>query len=319
MDDKTDKKISIIVPCYNEAGNVKPMADTLTEIMEKLPYNYEIIITDNCSTDGTKEILRSLAAQDQRIKVLMNNRNYGISGRSGKNAGKYASGDVYISIACDFQEPPELIPEFIKYWEQGYKVVCGQKTGSEEGRLKYAFRSIYYKLIKALSDTPQYEHMSGILLYDIEVVRELGKYDDDVDFRFAVADMGYEVKLIQYKQRERRSGKSSYNVWRYLSYAISSMINTSTAPLRLMTVAGFLMSVVSFIVGLIYLVAKLLFWYNFQAGMAPILIGMFFLGSVQLFFLGIIGEYIGAILRKVSKIPDAILSEKINVEEKSED
>ena len=319
MTTNAKKKISVHVPCYNEVGNVKPMADTLTEIMRELPYDYEIIFTDNCSTDGTKEILRSLAAQDRHIKVLMNNRNYGLDGRSGKNSSKYVSGDVVIGIPCDFQEPPELIPEFIKCWEQGYKVVCGQKIGSKEGRLKYACRSIFYKLIKALSDIPQYEHISGIILLDREIRKELDKYDYDVNFRFKVADAGYEVKLIQYEQRERRSGKSSYNVWRYLSFAITSMITTSTAPLRLMTIAGFLLSVASFIVGFVYLIAKLLFWYNFQAGMAPILIGMFFIGSVQLFFLGIIGEYIGVILRKVSKKPDAILSEKINVEEKVTD
>ncbi len=309
------KKVCVTVPCYNEVGNVKPMADTLTKIMQELPYDYEILFTDNCSTDGTKEILRSLAAQDKHIKVLMNNRNYGTDRRASTGCGKYAEGDVFIAIACDFQEPPELIPEFLKYWEQGYKVVCGQKTSSKESRLKYACRCIFYKLINELSDTPQYENMSGILCFDKEVYEELKKYDYDVDFRFIVADAGYEVKLIQYQQQKRRSGKSSYNVWRYLTFAITSMIATSTAPLRLMTVAGFLMSVISFAAGLVYLIAKLLFWYHFQAGMAPILIGMFFIGSVQLFFLGIVGEYIGVILRRVSKTPEAILSEKLNVEE----
>lgn len=314
----TNKKVSIFVPCYNEVGNVKPMADTLTEIMQKLPYDYEIIFTDNCSTDGTKEILRSLAAQDQRIKVLMNNRNYGTDGRSDRNALTYVTGDVLISIACDFQEPPELIPEFIKYWEQGYKVVCGQKTGSKESKIKYACRSLFYKLINGLSDIPQYEHISGIELKDKEVLKEYMKSDYDLGFRFALADMGYEVKLIQYEQQARRSGKSSYNVWRYLTFAINSMISTSSAPLRLMTVAGFFMSIVSFIIGMVYLVLKLVLWHSFQTGMAPILIGMFFLGSVQLFFLGIIGEYIGVVLRKVSRNPDVILSEKINFDEKSE-
>lgn len=315
----TNRKVSIFVPCYNEVGNVKPMADTLTGIMQKLPYDYEIIFTDNCSTDGTKEILRSLAAQDQRIKVLMNNRNYGTDGRSDRNALKYVSGDVLISIACDFQEPPELIPEFIKYWEQGYKVVCGQKTGSKESKIKYACRSLFYRVINGLSDTPQYEHISGIVLQDKEVLKEYMKSDYDLGFRFALADMGYEVKLIQYEQRARRSGKSSYNVWRYLTFAINSMISTSSAPLRLMTVVGFFMSIVSFIIGMVYLVMKLVLWHSFQTGMAPVLIGMFFLGSVQLFFLGIIGEYIGVVLRKVSRNPDVIVSETINFDEKSEE
>lgn len=297
-------------------GNVEPMANTLTEILQTLPYDYELFFVDNCSTDGTKEILRSVAEKDKHIKVLMNSRNYGTDGRSSRNAFQYVSGDVLIMIACDFQEPPELIPEFVKYWEQGYKVVYGQKTSSQEGKFKYACRSLFYKIIKGLSETPQYEHISGIVLQDREVLEEYLKSDYDISFRFAVADMGYEIKMIQYEQRKRLSGKSSYNIWRSLTFAINSMIATSVAPLRLMTVIGVLLSVLSFIVGVVYLVMKLLVWDRFQAGMAPVLIGMFFLGSVQLFCMGIIGEYIGVILRKVTRQPDVILSEKINVDEK---
>lgn len=318
MDTEIKKKISIYVPCYNEVGNVKPMADTLTEIMGKLPYDYEIIFTDNCSTDGTKEILRSLAAQDKHIKVLLNSRNYGTDGRSFRNAIQYVSGDVFISIACDFQEPPELIPEFIMYWEQGYKVVCGQKTGSEEGKVKYALRCLFYKIINLFSEIPEYENLSGIKILDKKVVKECMKADYDIELRYLLADMGYKVKLIPYKQRERRSGKSSYNIWRYLTFAIDSMISTSVTPLRLMTVTGFSMSVLSFIIGLIYLFLKLFLWDDFQNGIAPILIGMFFFGSVQVLFLGIIGEYIGVILRKVTRQPDVIVSEKINFDDDRE-
>lgn len=310
------KKISIAIPCYNEAGNVQAMAETLTTILRELPYDYEIVFTDNCSTDGTKDILRELAAQDGHIKVLMNNRNYGvIDGRSGRNMSYYLTGDVIIDIACDFQEPPELIPEFIHYWEQGYLVVCGQKTGSKEGWLKYGCRSIFYKLIQLLSDIPQYEHISGITLYDRRIMEECKKVDYDINFRFVLADMGYQVKLIPYEQKKRRSGKSSYNLWRSLSFAINSMVSTSVAPLRIMTVLGVMMSAMSFLIGVVYLCLKLIHWHNFQAGTAPILIGMFFLGSLQLFFMGILGEYIGVILRKVTRQPDVILSEKINIED----
>ena len=184
------KKVSICVPCYDEVGNVREMAETLTGIMQKLPYEYEIIFTDNCSTDGTKDILRELAAKDTHIKVLMNSRNYGTGGRSERNTLKYITGDVSIGIVCDFQEPPELIPEFLKYWEEGYKVVCGQKTGSKEGKIKYACRHLYYKIIQQLSDVPQYEHISGIILIDREILQEYVKTDYDFQFRFAVADMG---------------------------------------------------------------------------------------------------------------------------------
>ncbi len=308
------KKISIFVPCYNEEDNVKPMAETLSRIMQSLDYDYEIVFRDNCSTDGTRRHLRELARQDKRIKVLMNNRNYGTEGR-GRKVMKYCSGDAVVEIACDFQEPPELIPEFIKEWEAGYKVVGGQKTASQEGRFIYFLRHLYYKIMTAFSDVPQYAHMSGILLLDREVVDEILKIDEDIVTRNAVADMGYDVKLIQYVQQKRRSGKTSYNVWRYLSFALNSMINTSTMPLRLMTILGFFMSFVSFLLGVVYLIMKFTIWGRFSAGIAPILIGMLFLGSVQLMFMGVLGEYIGVILRKVSRRPDVILCEKLNFDE----
>lgn len=308
------KKISIAVPCYNEVGNVREMAEVLSSIMHNLPYEYEIIFTDNFSTDGTRDILRKLAANDNHVKVLMNSRNYGTNGRSDRNTLRYVTGDVFISIACDFQEPPELLPEFIKWWEQGYKVVCGQKTGSEEGKIKYACRRLYYRIIQCLSSVPQYEHISGITLIDKEVLDRYMKTDYDYQFRFAVADMGYDVKLIPYKQRARKSGKSSYNIWRSFSFAINSMVTTSATPIRIMTVIGLALSFLSFLIGLIYLIWKLIWWQNFQIGTAPVLIGMFFLGSVQIFFLGIIGEYIGEVLSRVSTQPEVVTTEEINFE-----
>lgn len=313
------KKISIFVPCYNEEKNVKPMAEALSRIMQSQDYEYEIVFRDNCSTDETRRYLRELAAEDKHIKVLMNNRNYGTSGRGQHLVFRNCSGDALIIIACDFQEPPELIPEFIAAWEQGYKVVGGQKTASKEGSFIYALRHLYYKIINAFSDVPQYAHMSGILMLDREVIDELLKTDEDITPRNAIADMGYEVKLIQYVQEKRRSGKSSFNVWRYLSFALNSLINTSTKPLRIMTVTGFVMSFISFVLAVMYLIVKFTIWYRFPAGIAPILIGMLFLGSVQLLFMGVLGEYIGVILRKVSRKPDVILNDKLNFDEQDDE
>lgn len=307
------KRVTVFVPCYNEKDNVVPMADAICQIMDKSGYEYEILFVDNCSTDGTKDHLRRLAGNDKRIKVLMNSRNYGFDGRSGRNAFRYASGDAILTIACDFQEPPERIPEFLYWWTQGYKVVCGKKNSSQEGWLKYHLRDAYYRIIDYLSETPQYSHISGITLMDKEVLSEWMKSDYDYYFRFALADMGYQPKFIEYEQQKRRSGKSSYNLWRYLAFAIDSMVATSRLPLRFITVIGGSMSFVSFLIGLFYLVFKLLYWDMFSAGMAPILIGFFFIGSLQLFLMGIIGEYIGVILRKVTHRPDVILSEKINI------
>lgn len=312
------KKVSVCVPCYNEVGNVRDMAETLTGIMQGLPYEYEIIFTDNCSTDGTKDILRELASKDTHIKVLMNSRNYGTDGRSDRNTGRYITGDVMLSIPCDFQEPPEFIPEFIKYWEEGYQVVCGQKTSSEEGKIKYACRHLYYRIIQALSNVPQYEHISGIMLIDRDILEKFIKTDYDFQLRFAIVDMGCKVKLIPYKQRKRKSGRSSYNIWRYLNYAINSLVTTSVAPIRIMTVAGLCFSFFSFVIGLIYLIWKLVWWQDFQMGTAPILIGMFFLGAVQIFIMGLIGEYVGEILNRVSKKPDVVTTEEINFDSQAE-
>lgn len=315
-DDMDNKKlISVIVPCYNEGINVKNMGETLVSILDKTGYLFEILFVDNCSTDDSKEYLYELILKDKRIKALINNRNYGVGGRKGRECFSSVKGDVVISIACDFQEPPERIPEFIEWWEKGYKVVCGQKIGSKEGNFKYGLRQIFYKIINGLSDIPQYANISGITLLDREVVNEYLKIDDDIDLRFALADMGYEIKLIQYEQQNRKYGKSSYNIWRYLSFAINSMVNTSTAPLRLMTVAGFLLSLISFIIGAVYLIMKLIWWNRFPMGTAPILIALFFIGSVQLLFMGIIGEYIGVVLRKVTRQPDLIVRERINFDD----
>ncbi|MBO5472333.1 MAG: glycosyltransferase [Lachnospiraceae bacterium] len=315
-----EKKISIMIPCYNEERNVRAMAETIIKIMESVSYDYEIVFTDNDSKDNTKKILRELAAENSRIKVLINNRNYGTGGRSSRNTMRYLSGDIIMYLPCDFQEPPELIPKFIKYWEDGYKVVYGQKTGSKEGKIKFFLRSLFYKIINTLSEVPQYENMSGLFLIDREVYDEFEKTDEDLILRYALADMGYKIKLVQYVQEERRGGeKSRFSLGGYLSFVMNSMVNTSTGPLRVMTIIGFGMSLVSFLIGLVYLIMKLTLWYRFQTGMAPILIGMFFLGSIQLLFMGVLGEYIGAVLRKVSKRPDIILSEKINFEESNKE
>lgn len=273
------KKICIHVPCYNEEGNVRAMAEKLIEIMDGTAYNYEIFFVDNCSTDQTVNILRELAKSNKKIKVIVNTRNYGLSWRNGRNAMRYMHGDAYIYIPCDFQEPPELIPKFIEAWENGYKIVIGQKIASNESKIKYKLRCVFYKIIDYFSEAPQLTNASGIVLRDKEAIERLAEdYDSDVSVRFAVADLGYDVKLIQYKQNARKSGKSSYNIWRNLSFAIHSLTITSTKPLRIITVLGIIMSSITFAIGAAYLVLKFIFWNRFQAGMAPILIGMFFWG-----------------------------------------
>lgn len=308
------KKISICIACYNETGNIKELVDRVTKIMMKEQYEYEIIFSDNASTDGTQDILKELAERDKRIKVIINNRNYGPT-KSAKNALKHAVGAAVVGLAADLQDPPELIPQFLREWENGYKLVCGQKTSSEEGIVKYKLRDLYYNIINLFSNSPQYKHISGIALYDKGVLKEMLLADPDIAFRHLIPELGYSVKLIPYKQNKRKSGKSSYNIARYFSFAMDSLISTSTAPLRVATVLGCMMSFLSFVVGIIYLTMKLRYWHQFAMGTAPMVIGMFFLGSVQLLFIGLVGEYVGAILRKVTKQLPVIEKELINFEE----
>ena len=308
------KMITICIPCYNEEPNIKPMAEALTKQMKRYKgvYDYEIIFRDNCSTDNSAKVFREIASTDSHIKVIINARNYGINPLKNSFEGR-VSGDVIISLPADFQSPPELIPEFIEWWEKGYEVVCGYKPSSEENRLMFSIRQLFYKLIAHYSDIPQYNNMTGITLMSrriFEIKRECG---GDVPFRYFISELGCPVKLVPYVQQKRRAGKSSYNFWRYLTFAINSMIATSTVPLRIATVAGFVTGMLSFILGIAYLVIKLILWNRFSAGIAPVLIGMFFIGSVQLFFIGVVGEYVGGILHKVSERRPPIVKELINI------
>ncbi len=311
------KKISVCIVCYNEEGNVYPMYVAVTKQMEKFAdrYNYEIIFADNDSKDKTRDILRSIAKNDKHVKVIFNTRNFGPM-RSGTNCERRATGDVLVSLPCDFQVPPELIEEYIKFWEEGNLIVSGQKMESEENMFKFFLRKVYYKIIKMFSDIPQYEQLCGLIVMDRKIVDVIRQADEpEMSFRHLIAELGYKMKLVPYKQQKRREGKSSYNLYRYFDFAITSLINTSYLPLRLAVIAGFIMSIICFIISMVYLVYKLTHWDTFNTGMAPVVIGMFFLGSVQLLVLGILGEYIGMILKKLRKYPVVVEEEVINFDE----
>lgn len=313
------KKISILVPCYNEEQNIEPMAECLNEIMDqyKSKYEYEIIFRDNASTDKSLQIMHSIAAKNSHIKIIANVRNYGVNPKKDTFFGR-VSGDVVICIACDFQEPPELIPEFISWWEKGYEAVCGQKISSKEGKFKYKCRQVFYDIIDLFSEVPQYRNMSGINLLSRRIFELSMKYNDTY-LRYFLSDIGCKVKLIPYEQQERRSGKSSYNIWRYLSFAVYSLTSVSTAPLRLASVMGFCMSFISFIIGIIYLIYKLIYWDSFVVGTAPMVLGVFFLGSIILFFIGVVGEYVGITLRTVQRQSPPLVKELINFDNAEND
>lgn len=308
-----EKKISICISCYNEEQNVIPLYHAIREALKETPqYDYEIIFADNGSSDGTQKNLRILASKDYKVKVIINNHNFG-AGRSAAHCVERATGDAVIGMAADFQEPPELIPKFIQAWQAGSLVVLGQKKNSEEKGLMKWCRKLYYHIINAMAEFPQYNQVTGFGLQDrsvVDLINSLG--DKNVPTRNLLAELGYEVELIPYDQPVRKYGKSSYNFFRYLDYAINSVVRSSRVLLRTATIMGGIASVVSFIIGVVYLIYKLLNWNTFMAGMAPMMIGIFFLGSVQLLFLGVIGEYIGAILNQIVKRPLVVEKETIN-------
>ena len=311
------KKISVLIPCYNEAENVGPISRAVTEILEKeLPqYDYELVFIDNDSTDGTRDIIRGLCADNPRIKAILNARNFG-QFNSPYYGMLQVTGDCVIEMVADFQDPVEMIPKYIHEWEKGYKIVIGIKTSSKENRLMYWLRSCYYKTIKKLSDVEQIEHFTGSGLYDREFIEVLRNLDDPTPFlRGIVAELGYKRKEIPYDQPKRRAGKTHNNFYRLYDAAMLSVTSYTKAGLRLATIFGSICAVVSMLIAMVYLVMKLIWWDRFPAGMAPMLIGMLFLGSVQLFFIGFLGEYIMSINQRVMKRPLVIEEERINFNE----
>ena len=311
------KKISILIPCYNEAENVGPISKAVTEIVERelSRYDYELVFIDNDSTDGTRDIIRGLCADNPRIKAILNARNFG-QFNSPYYGMLQVTGDCVIEMVADFQDPVEMIPKYVHEWEKGYKIVIGIKTSSKENRLMYWLRSCYYKTIKKLSDVEQIEHFTGSGLYDREFIEVLRSLDDPTPFlRGIVAELGYRRKEIPYEQPRRRAGKTHNNFYRLYDAAMLSVTSYTKAGLRLATIFGSICAVVSMLIALVYLVMKLIWWDRFPAGMAPMLIGMLFLGSVQLFFIGFLGEYIMSINQRVMKRPLVIEEERINFNE----
>lgn len=313
------KTISVVVPCYNEEENVRPLADALREMFGRdLPeYVYEIIFIDNDSQDTTRDIIRSLCAEDKGIKGIFNAKNFG-QFNSPYYAMLQSTGDCTILMAADFQDPVEMIPKYVKEWESGYKIVIGIKKSSQENKFMYWLRGCYYKLIKKLSDVEQIEQFTGFGLYDKRFIKVLRELDDPTPFlRGIVAELGFKRKEIPYEQPKRRAGKTSNNLYRLFDAAMLSITSYTKVGLRLATIAGSVCAGISMLVAVIYLIMKLIYWDRFAAGMAPLLIGMCFLGSVQIFFIGLVGEYILTINSRVMKRPLVVEEERLNFEEES--
>lgn len=307
------KFISVITPCFNEAGNVEELHARIKAVFDALPqYDYEHIYIDNASTDGTMEVLRRLANEDKRVKVILNNRNFGHI-RSPHHAVIQARGDAVIALVSDLQDPPEMIADYLQKWEEGWPIVLGQKTNSEESRVFFALRKIYYRVVNRLSDAPLLENVTGAGLYDQKVIEMFRKLDDPYPYtRGLIGELGYPVARIPFTQPRRKSGITKNNFYTLFDIAMLGVTSHSKVPLRLATMLGFGMSLLSFLAGTGYLIYKLIFWNSFSVGVAPLVIGLFFLGSVQMLFLGIIGEYIGSIHTQVMNRPLVVEKERIN-------
>jgi polyisoprenyl-phosphate glycosyltransferase len=308
--------ISIVTGCFNEEENVDELYKEIRDAIATLPgYTYEHIFIDNASTDGTVKRLRAIAAQDRNVKVIINTRNFGHI-RSPYYALLQAKGEAVIGMASDLQDPPSLIPELVRKWEEGYKVVMAVKPSSNDSLALKAFRRIYYDILGRVANIKLVKNFTGFGLYDREVIEALKQIDDPYPyFRGLVADLGFEAATIPFNQPRRKRGVTSNNFLTLYDLAMLGLTSYSKAPLRLATMLGFMMSLTLFVVAFGYLVMKLLFWYRFSFGQAPLLIGIFFLGSVQLLFIGLIGEYIGAIHTQVQHRPLVIEKERINFED----
>ena len=314
------KKISITIPCYNEEENVYPLHDALVEMFERdLPnYEYELLYIDNCSSDRTRELLKELGKQDKHVKAILNAKNFG-QFNSPYYGMMQTTGDCTILMAADFQDPVEMVPKYVAEWEKGYKIVIGRKTSSKESSIVYHLRSLYYKIIKKFSEVEQIEHFTGFGLYDKDFMDVLRNLKDPTPFlRGIVAELGYKRKEIPYEQPQRRAGKTHNNWYSLYDAAMLSFTSYTKIGLRLATFIGIFVGALSFIIAIVYLIMKLVFWDTFTAGMAPVIIGMFFLGSVQLFFLGFMGEYILSMNQRIMNRPMVIEEERINFDANDE-
>jgi glycosyltransferase involved in cell wall biosynthesis len=309
------KTISILTPCYNEESNLQDVYERVRAQMVKLgKYRYEHVFIDNNSTDTSLQILKRLASADRNVKVIANARNFGHI-RSPMHAFLETRGDAVIGIVADLQDPPELIPEMIDRWEKGSFMVLGIKRSSEENRLMFWIRQRYYSWVQRLSSIETFENFTGFGLYDRKVVEAVRAFDDPYPyFRGMIAEIGLPHSEILYDQPRRKRGLTKNNFYSLYDMAMLGITNLSKVPLRFVTLLGFACSLISLFVGFVYLLYKLLFWANFTVGVAPLVIGLFFLGSVQLLSLGILGEYIGSIQTQVRKRPYVIEKERINFE-----
>ena len=311
------KVISIMIPCYNEEEHARPIYEAVRdELISSCPnYDYEILFIDNKSQDRTREIIEDICARDKHVKAIFNCKNFG-QFNSPYYGITQTSGDCTITICADFQDPVELIPRFVAEWEKGYKIVIGRKTRSQESKVMYFLRGCYYKLIRSMSNVEMIEQFTGFGLYDKSFVETLRNLKDPTPFiRGIVAELGPERKEIEYEQPKRRAGKTHNNFMSLYDAAMLSFTSYTKAGMRIATFLGFIIAFLSFIVAMGYLIAKLCMWNRFTAGYAPMMIAIFFMGGVQLAFLGFLGEYVMNMNTRLMNRPLVVEEKRINFDE----
>lgn len=311
------KTVSVVIPTYNEEENVPRIAGRIKNLFGSMlsGYQYEILFIDNCSTDGTRGMIEALAAQDGHIRAIFNARNFGFT-RSTFYGLSQAGGDCAVLVFADMQDPPELIADFIKKWEQGYKIAIGIKSKSRENPLMYGIRQMYYQFIKKIGDVEHIEQFTGFGLYDAAFIQVLRKLDDPLPYlRGIVAELGYDYALVYYEQAKREYGRSKFNFMKLYDLAMLGITSYSRVLTRMATILGFCASVLSLFVALVTLVIKLCNWDSFSIGIAAISVGVYFFGSVILFFLGLIGEYIVNINIRTMHHPLVVEERRINFDD----
>ena len=307
------KTITIVTPCYNEEDNIEEVWGQARQVMEGIEgVAYEHLFIDNCSTDATPSLLRQMAAADSRVKVILNARNFGHI-RSPYHGLMQARGDAAILLVADLQDPPELMRDFVRRWQEGAKIVVGVKPSADESSLMFTVRRLYYRMITRIANVKLIQNFTGFGLYDRQVLDVLREIDDPYPyFRGLVSEVGFDAVQLPYNQPRRKRGITKNNFYTLYDIAMLGITSHSRVPLRMATMIGFALSGISLLVSLGYLLAKLVFWNQFSIGTAPLLIGMFFFASIQLFFIGLLGEYVGAILTYVARRPLVVERERIN-------
>jgi len=305
-------KISVVTPTYNEIENIEKLYSDIKQEFNKLDYEYEHIIIDNNSQDGTIAKIKELALKDKNLKIIINSKNYGHI-RSPYYGLLQTSGDATILMASDFQDPVELIPKYIGAWEEGNKVVLGEKISSKENKIKFSIRSLFYNFLNKISETELTKNTTGSGIFDKSIIEKLRNLNDPYPyFRGLISEIHSEIKTIKFNQPLRKHGKTKNNISTLYDIGILGVVKHSRKPLRFMILLGFILSIISFFVGIFYFIYKLFYWESFDLGIAPLIIGIFIFSSIQITLLGLLGEYIGVILLHQRNVPLVQEKERIN-------